>query len=135
METKRELEIIGIILQNGSIGISEIQKILVVTISIPTLNRELANLKKKGYVITEGRGPSLKYTANLRNLSTVKLDPEVYFKTEIDDRRIIEKFNMNVFTQLKEVEVFDITELEFLNDLNEQYRNKIKDLSENQFAK
>jgi Fic family protein len=135
METKRELEIVGIILQNSSIGISDIQKLLATTISIPTLNRELANLKNKGYIITEGKGPSLKYTINLRNLSTVKLDQEVYFKTEIDERRIIEKFNMNVFAQLKEMEVFDKTELKFLDDLNEKYRNKIKGLSNNQFAK
>lgn len=135
METKRELEIIGIILQNGSIAISEIQKLLDVAISIPTLNRELAYLKSKGYINAEGRGPSLKYTINLKNLSTVKLDQEVYFKTEIDDRRIIEKFNMNVFSQLEEIEVFDNMELEFLNDLNKTYQNKIKDLSNNQFAK
>ncbi len=135
MQTKRELEIVGIILQNGSIAISEIQKRLINTVSIPTLNRELANLKKKGYINAEGKGPSLKYTINLRNLSTVKLDQEVYFKTEIDDRRIIEKFNMNVFDRLKEIDVFDDSELKFLNDLNEQYRGKINELSESQFTK
>jgi Fic family protein len=135
METKREIEIVGIILQNGSIAISEIQKLLINTVSIPTLNRELANLKKKGYINAEGKGPSLKYTVNLRNLSTVKLNQDAYFKTEIDDRRIIEKFNMDIFDRLKEIDVFDDSELKILNDLNEQYRDKIKYLSDNQFAK
>jgi Fic family protein len=135
MQTKRELEIVGIILQNGSTAISEIQKRLINTVSIPTLNRELANLKKKGYINADGKGPSLKYTVNLRNLSTVKLNQEAYFKTEVDDRRIIEKFNMDVFDRLKEIDVFDDIEIKFLNDLNKQYRNKIKDLSDNQFAK
>jgi Fic family protein len=135
METKRELEIVGIVLQNEPIAISDIQKLLSITVSIPTLNRELVNLKQKGYINTEGKGPSLKYTLNLTNLTTINLDPDFYFKTDIDDRRIIEKFNTNIFDQLKAIEIFDNTELKLLNDLNKIYHNKVKTLSENQFTK
>ncbi len=45
MKSTREQELIGLILQNEPIAISEIQSKLSEKLSIPTLNRELVKLK------------------------------------------------------------------------------------------
>lgn len=135
METTREQDILGIILQDGPIGISEIQKRLSENISIPTLNRALSSLKKTESILTIGNGPSLKYSINLKNIITAQINVDNFFKIETDERRIIERFNFDIFERLSEIDIFTKTEILYLEALNESYQQKIANLSEQQFTK
>lgn len=135
METKREQDILGIILQNGPIGISEILKKMSENISIPTLNRALSSLKNAESILTTGKGPSLKYSINLKKIITAHVNVDNFFKIETDERKIIERFNFDVFERLSEIEIFTKNEIQYLESLNENYRLKIANLSEQQFTK
>lgn len=135
METTRANEIFGIILQNAPISISEIQNLISEKLSIPTLNRELAKLKVNGHIESIGNGPSLKYIVNLNNIVTVSINPDSYFKVDPDERKIIEKFNRDVFDTLKTISIFTKEELTLLNNLNATFQKKIKKNSRVQFTK
>ncbi len=135
METKRTTEIFGIILQNAPISISEIQKLISEKVAIPTLNRELAKLKAKGSIEPTGNGRSLKYTVNLKNIVTSSINVDSFFKVNIDERKIIEKFNRDVFDTLKSVSIFTKAELMLLKNLNSIFQKKIKKNSAVQFTK
>ena len=91
METKRQSEIFGIILSNEGIGISAIMKKIAGQISISTLNRELAKLKKDNFIVSAGKGPGVRYKANLSSLIMAKIDPAIFFKTEINHRAVLER--------------------------------------------
>lgn len=135
METTREQEIFGVILQNGPISISEIQNLISEKISIPTINRELAKLKATGSIDPLGNGPSLKYVVNLHNIVTVTINSDSFFKTDADDRKIIEKFNPEIFNTLKDIEIFSKEELHLLKSLKSDFQKKVKQNSAIQFTK
>lgn len=135
MTTDREQEIFGIILQNSPISISEIQDLISEKISIPTLNRALSKLKIKKNIETLGKGPSLKYVVNLKNIVTIPIHADTFFKIEIDVRKIIEKFNIEVFDTLKSIEIFTNDELIFLESLDVIYQEKTKNISTTLFTK
>ena len=135
MKQKREFEILGVILNNGPIAISEIKNKISESLSIPTLNRELAKLKLKGNIQTIGQGASLKYIADLNNLITAKIDTELYFKIPLDDRKIITQFNGNIIESLANTNVFSKEERSTLNNLKKEFQKKVRKNSSLQFTK
>jgi|JI10StandDraft_1071094.scaffolds.fasta_scaffold417072_2 DNA-binding Lrp family transcriptional regulator len=135
MESQRHQEIIGLILKNSPLSISELRKNLSENISIPTLNRELAKIKSNNIIQTIGQGPSQKYIINLNGLTTCAIDLDVFFKSEIENRTILEKFNMNVFDKLDNIDVFSPSEHELLTKAQVNYSNKTAELSIQQFKK
>ncbi len=135
MESKREQEILGLILQNSPISISRIKELLAAEISIPTLNRELAKLKNKGYISSVGKGPSLKYIIDVERLITVPIHLDSFFKSEPDERIIRQHFNVSIFETLKTIEIFNAEELHLLNALDTNFKRKIKQNSPAQFRK
>jgi predicted HTH transcriptional regulator len=60
MDTLRQQEIFWIILKNEPIGISSILEKAANKVSIPTMNRQLAKLKKSNFILSEGNGPRTK---------------------------------------------------------------------------
>jgi len=127
MKTKRQLEIFGLIMQNQPINISEIIKKLKDNISIPTLNRDLAILKKEKVILVEGSDPSIKYKVNVDGLISAKIDKDVFFQIESDDRKIIATFNTTIIEKLAEIPLFTKEENEFLQELTQEYKSKISD--------
>ena len=81
-------------MQNQPINISEIIKKLKDNISIPTLNKDLAILKKEKVILVEGSDPSIKYKVNVDGLISAKIDKDVFFQIESDDRKIIATFKL-----------------------------------------
>ena len=135
MKALRQHKIVGIILQNSPIGISEILGILDENISVPTLNRELAKLKETQIIQTIGNGPSLKYVISFENLLTFPINIESFFNLDVDERKIIERFNINVFDQIRDVQIFSEQEMKLLNSISKQFQDKVKNLTEGQFRK
>ena len=129
MKTIRQQEIFGVIMQNQPINISEITKKLKDKVSIPTLNRDLTVLKNDNIILTEGGGPSTKYKINLDGLITAKIDQDLFFQLESDERKIITRFNLSVIDKLAEISLFSVEENLFLDELTNQYRKKISESS------
>jgi Fic family protein len=135
METTRAIKIFGVVLQNEPVSISEIKNLISEKLSIPTLNRELVKLKERGYIEPLGRGPRVRYIVNLKNIATVSINADSYFKVDTDERKIIEKFNVDVFETLKTVSIFTKEELSLIGNLNSIFQKKIKKNSAVQFKK
>ena len=135
MQTARAQDLIGIILNNSPISISDIRNKMSESISIPTLNRELSKLKSGKIFLTEGKGPSLKYSINLGELISTPVDLDLFFQKEMDDRKILEKFNFGIFEKLTSIEVFSTAQTAFLDALNTAFQEKKAKLSENLFTK
>ncbi|TAH00765.1 MAG: cell filamentation protein Fic [Sphingobacteriales bacterium] len=135
METKREQELIGILLKNSVIGISEIQSLLTENISTSTLNRALAKLKTNGILTTNGKGPSLKYSLNLKKLINLQINLDIFFGVEPDERNIINNFNFEIFDKLKNLELFNASEIVFFESLKNTFQQKTVQLTPNQFNK
>ncbi len=133
--TKRQLDIFWLIFKHQPVGISEIIAFLPVSLSIPSLNRDLAVLKKNEVLTISGKGPSTKYGVPLTSLLTIELPVDEYYQTEADDRIIIPKFNFNLFDTLSKVNLFDTKEIEKLESLSEKYKKNTKQLSKAAFKK
>ena len=129
MESIRQEEIFGIILQFEPIGITDILEKITVKISLPTLNRALAKLKTEQFISTEGKGPGTRYIANLNGLVKAYVNPEKFFKNDIDNRRIIERYNPFIFDSLANDPLFSDKEIAILQKNTELYHNKLKNTS------
>jgi hypothetical protein len=124
-KTTRQQEIFGIIMQHQPISISDISKQLKDNISVPTLNRELTVLKNESLILSEGNGPSIKYKINVEGLITTKIDQELFFQSESDERKIINRFNINIIERLSNISIFNDEENSFLEELTNKYRKNI----------
>jgi Fic family protein len=75
----------------------------------------------------QGAGRAVVYQLSSRYTLLKKIDVEKYFTQDVDQRKIKEKFNFDVFSQLKNI--FTDAEKKKLSELNEIYGNKIKDIA------
>ncbi len=126
METARQQEIFQVIMEKEPIGISEILNKLVSKISIPTLNRDLSKLRDGSFIASEGKGPGTRYRVNLKGLLNVEINPESYFKIEVDNRKILPRYNPDIFVSLQSAELFTRQELTFLEKLTATHQGKLK---------
>ena len=101
METQREREIFQIVLENEPIGISDILEKISSKVSIPTLNRDLSKLKKENFILPEGNVPGTKYKINLKGLLHARIDIDAFFKIDVDNRKILNRYNPDIFESLK----------------------------------
>lgn len=128
-------EILTIIMIKSPIKISEILLNLKDQISIPTLNRDLAKLKKENFIISHGSGAGIYYTPNIDNFCFIPLDLDTYFKIEPDERNVLEKFEFGIFNKLKNISLFDKNELSKLKEIKKVYQNKSLDFNHILFRK
>jgi Fic family protein len=126
MDTLRQQDIFFIILKNEPIGTSGILDRIAQKVSIPTINRELSKLKEEKIIFSEGRGPGTKYRINLHGLISANINPEDYFKIDIDNRKILEKYNPSIFDSLKEMSLFTKKEIGLLDKMTHAYNKKLE---------
>ncbi len=101
-----------------------------------TVKRALNRLRENNYVEIEGRGRSTKYRISLAYSIIKPIDIEEYFKKEIDEREIIEEFNVELISKtLTGMDLFTEDELQKLEDLQNIYTENIKSLSDSQYQK
>lgn len=124
MDNKRHQDLFWVIWQNEPIGISSLVNKLHQKVSIPTLNRDLAHLKQSKLIISEGIGPGTKYRVSTNALITTGLDVDTYFKSETDSRKILNKFNPEIFSSLANIHMFSEAELVSLNRSTSYFRSK-----------
>lgn len=91
-----------------------------------TISRDLETMLGLGIIQRKGAGRSIFYELSTQYLSLKKINVEEYFSVDVDQRKIREKFNFDIFDQLSTV--FNETEKQQLTDLNEIYRKKISSI-------
>lgn len=93
-----------------------------------TISRDLEKMLELNLLKRQGTaGRAVTYQLSSRYPIIKRIDVEKYFAQDLDQREIREKFNFNIFSQLKDI--FTDTEKSKLVELNEIYRKKIKDIS------
>lgn len=127
---ERQNAILAFIEANESVSIGQIfehiqkdfEKITRITIS-----RDLEKLLKLNLIEKQGESKrTVAYRITSQYSILKKIDVEKYFSRDVDQREIREKFNFDIFSQLKNI--FTDTEKKKLLELNEIYRDKIKDI-------
>lgn len=127
---KRQDLILAIISTNKTVSIGQIfeyvQKDLEKVTRI-TISRDLEKMLELNLIERRGAGRAVVYQISPRYSMLKKIDVEQYFSQDINQREIKEKFNFNIFEQLKNV--FTDVEKNKLLELNEIYKNKIKNIA------
>jgi Fic family protein len=96
-------------------------------VSRMTVNRDLRELEKGGYVEKSGTGRGAVYFLSKSYQAIRPLDVEAYFNVGPDERQIKNRFNFNVFSLFDKV--FTAVESSQLDKLNKIYQQNVKTLS------
>lgn len=136
MSNKRQQQIIEFVKQNGPCSSKEIFDGLGESFSYATLKRILTGLITDNYLLSTGQGKGTKYLLSPAWELISPVDIESYYEKEIDERQIIENFNLEVITNvLMKFNSFTVTELEKLELLQKEYKKNIAELSESEYNK
>lgn len=136
MSDKRHQQIIEFVKQNGQCSSKDIFDGLGESFSYATLKRILTDLKIDNYLLSVGQGKGTKYLLSPAYELIYPIDIESYYEKEIDERQIIENFNLEVITVvLKNFNSFTVNELAKLELLQKQYQKNISELSESEYKK
>lgn len=101
-----------------------------------TVKRILNRLHANNYVDIEGRGRGTKYKIGLAYSITKPINTNEYFRQEIDEREIKNEFDLELIPNvLSKIELFTEDELEKLENLQNTYKQKVKELSNSQYRK
>ena len=110
----------------------EIHELISESISYATVKRKtITNLVLENLIIKSGKGKSTKYLISPAYDILQILDIEKYYEKEIDERTIIEDFNLNLISKtLKSINIFTEDELNKLSNLQSEFKRNISVLSE-----
>lgn len=92
-----------------------------------TISRDLEKMLELSLIERRGIGRAITYQLSSQYSIVRKIDAEKYFSLDPDQREIQEKFNFDIFGQL--LSIFTEVEKKKLTQLNEIYRQKIKNIS------
>lgn len=135
--TKRQDQILDIIRKNEQSSTKCIKQQLekdLGKLNRATIIRDLNTLLEKDLIKKEGRGRGTYYKIETTSRLLQYFDPENYFQTPPDDREIKNTFDFDIFKYFSD-EIFSLDELEELDKLNNDYRQRIKQLSKEQLKK
>jgi Fic family protein len=136
MIDNRKQQIVEFVKASGQCSSKDIFDGLDESYSYATLKRILTDLKTDNYLLTTGQGKGTKYLLSPAYELIFPIDIDSYYKKEIDDRQIIENFNLKVITEvLKNYNSFSENELEKLASLQKEYQKNISEMSEIEFKK
>ncbi len=128
--------ILDYISNNPSSSSKEIHEGSSLQIGYATVKRILKRLFDSNYVDIEGRGRGTKYKISPTYAITKPINIKEYFEKEIDEREINEAFNLELIPKvLTEVDLFTQEEKQKLENLQKQYLENIKSLSDSQYQK
>lgn len=100
-----------------------------------TIIRDLEVLLNKNLIAKQGQGRATYYTPVSHHQLLYFFDPQDYFETPPDERRIQETFNFSVVNSFSQDNIFSHSELTELDKLNEKYRERMNQLTESQLKK
>lgn len=133
---KTDLLLLDYISKNPSRSSKEIHERSELQVGYATVKRNLKKLVENNIVAIKGKGRGTTYIISPTYAVTEPIQLNEYFKKEIDEREISEKFNLELIPEvLNNVELFTAEELQKLDALQEQYRTNRKSLSDFQYQK
>ncbi len=136
MLSKSEQKVLELISIEGESSSKEIFDTAQFDVSYATLKRTLAKLVSDNYLVTHGRGRATKYSLSPTYTLLKPIDIDIYFSREIDERKIKESFNFEIFTELlNHTGIFTDAETNKLKDLQSKYLSNIAELSEAAYHK
>lgn len=136
MIDNRKQQVIDFVKKNGQSSSKEIFDGVGESFSYATLKRILTDLKANDYLLTKGQGKGTKYLLSPAYELIRTIDIDKYYEKEIDEREIIENFNLGVITDvLKNYNSFTDSESEKLALLQKEYQKNISELSETEYKK
>ena len=127
--TRRQQAILEIIAGHSPASISRIQEQLPETVSIPTLNRDLAALVGLGHLTKTGKGRATAYQLSSSYKLFAPIDSDRYFETDPDTRDIVATFNYDLLAMLGNAPLFTQHELTALEALQQEYQQNIATIS------
>jgi len=118
-------------LQEGSpLSSSEVHQ-QVGEVNLVTIKRRLTKLVEANYLSVYGIGRATRYEINPSFRLFVSINQEEYFRQDVDDREIIQRFEMELLEKvLRRVKLFDKDETVFLEELQRLFLANISDLPE-----
>ncbi len=129
--SRRILEFVA---QNPGLSSSQIHEQLELGVELVTVKRNLTDLVKKHRLRTIGRGRGTRYLIDPSFKLFAPINMERYFTIEQDDREIIERFDIDLLTEvLPQVDLFTADELRDLHEIHNKYRSNISKLSTNEY--
>lgn len=128
----RKQEILSFIQDHPSVSSGEIHEGIIIKTGLATIKRILQELVSENLVKATGKGKATRYSIS-RNYRVVSpVDPNEYFKKEIDERQIQGTYHPTLVRELKDISLFTKKELEILDGLQEKYRENISRLTPDQ---
>jgi len=105
-------------------------------IAYATVKRILSNLSTQGIVFSEGKSKATKYSLSASYELLLPLNVEEYFKQEVDERQIMDSFNLELITKvLRNAKLFNDDEDYYLKELHRQFRENIATLTPAAYSK
>lgn len=135
MKNGRTDSIIQYVREHPGVSSSDIITGLGLNISPATLRRDLALLVADNKLSVEGQNKGTRYFVSPAYDMLAPIDDEMYFKKEIDQRKIIDHFNFELLGILKDAPLFTKREHEKLIGLQQQFRENVAKLTPAQYKK
>jgi Fic family protein len=106
------------------------------SISYATTKRIIAKLVSDDFLTKKGQGKSTKYSISPSYTLLYPIDLEQYYQKEIDEREIIEDFNLELINEtLSACSLFTSNELSQLDLLQNEFQKNIAQLSDFEYSK
>ncbi|PID95293.1 MAG: cell filamentation protein Fic [Bacteroidetes bacterium] len=132
----REQKIIHFIEKSGQVSSKEILSNVDIEVSYATLKRILVKLVSKNYIATIGQGRGTKYIISPIYDVVRFIDMDEYYQKEIDERVVKQEFNFAIINEtFLNYNVFTDRELQYLNVLQESFKDNISQLSVSHYKK
>ncbi len=114
----------------------EVQEGLKPVLGYATVKRYLSRFISEDLITTKGNGKGTKYSVSASYELFYQINVDEYFEKEIDEREIIDSFNLSLITDiLNNAKLFTDDEEKQLNALQSEFKNNISHLSESAYNK
>ena len=101
-----------------------------------TLKRVIAAGIKAGDIVAEGKARATRYKLSPQAQLLMPLDLDTYFALEVDERQVHSSYNFELINGLlAETRLFSDKELAHLDALQEEFRQHISELTDNEYRK
>jgi len=136
MKYNKSEEIIEFIKENPSLSSKQIHDGLKSEYGYATVKRILTKLISENLVQTIGQGRGTKYIIGPTYELFNPVDVELYFKREIDERKIKDSFNLDLISDvLSGIKLFTESEYQHLLTLQNKFKENITKLTESEYNK
>ena len=114
----------------------EIAKGIAFSESEAPLKRAIASLVGNGDIVVTGKARATRYSLSAQAHLLMPLNLDTYFAKDVDERQVQTSFNFDLIRdQFPAVTLFTDDELKHLNELQQQFRNHVDEMSPNEYRK